>query len=126
MREVRYCSRLGARRIMRRRGQPVSTAAGRTPVMWAARRLWILVFLIVLAAGAPAAAAPCASSLSACPTRGCAEPGTADAKVNAAKRAAPSEPLLHLTLDDFEALQQQASAKPGVGTNKAITNRALL
>ena len=30
------------------------------------------------------------------------------------------------TLDEFEALQQQASAKPGIGTNKAITNRALL
>src|SRR5207248_1089041 len=105
------------RRIMRSRGEALSTAAGRTPMVWAARHLWILVFLLVLAA-APATAAPCAPSLSECPTRGCAEAGTADAKVNAAKRAAPSGPMLRLTLDDFEALQQQASAKPDVGTNR--------
>src|SRR3989441_12180108 len=94
------------------------------PMVWPARLL--VVFLLVLASAAPTVAAPCASSLSECPTRGCAEAGTADAKVNAAKRADPSGPLLHLTLDDFETLQQQASAKPGVGTNKAIPNRVLL
>src|SRR5205814_3011479 len=57
---VRYCSHLGARVSCAAAVNPVSTAAGRTPMMWTARRLWIVVFLIALAAGAPAAAAPCA------------------------------------------------------------------
>ena len=85
-----------------------------------------LMFLLIVLATSPADAAPCAPNLSQCPARGCAEAGTADAKVNTAKRAAPSGPLLHLTLDDLESLQQQASAKPGVGTNRAIANRAVL
>jgi hypothetical protein len=61
------------------------------------------------AGAARAAQPPCADDLDACPPHGCAEPGSADALVNQAKRRLPADtPSVRLTLDDFEDLQAQA------------------
>lgn len=69
----------------------------------------------------------CAETLDACPEIGCGQPGTPQAVLNKTKRNEPgsSGGPIHLQLQDFEALQQQADDLVGqrVSLTKADRNK---